>query len=261
MPCPLTKKDKNGNLYVRSPTIEAKIDGAIGQDWTVLSQRARQSDRRSPDFLPNEALLHLIRDALRRQDERVATVLIRTLLKRCEANLKMTVPESGLRNAVSVREETIDALMTMITEDGKPGHEDDLDYFECNFAHAFRTLRINHVRVETAYRKELVELPENEDEDGDLSFDADVLARLSSMARTDANQEHRLMLEELLEKVRNLPEDERKAVILVRIMGYDEESDDKSKRTAATICGVTGRTIRNRLARANKLLKDDGEEV
>jgi DNA-directed RNA polymerase specialized sigma24 family protein len=33
-------------------------------------------------------------------------------------------------------------------------------------------------------------------------------------------------------------------------MGYAEEADDPATRTAATICGVTGRTIRNRLTRA-----------
>jgi DNA-directed RNA polymerase specialized sigma24 family protein len=47
-----------------------------------------------------------------------------------------------------------------------------------------------------------------------------------------------------------LPPDERRAVELCHILGYDEESEDPNKRTAATICGVTGRTIRNRLKRA-----------
>ena len=58
-----------------------------------------------------------------------------------------------------------------------------------------------------------------------------------------------------------LPEDERKAVILVHVMGYDEESDDPDKVTAATICGCTGRTIRNRLTRAAKKLSTLKEEL
>lgn len=257
---PLTKKDKDGNLYVRPPAIETKIDEALKQDWKVLSARTRQTDRRSSDFLPSECIVHLIREAVRRKDDPVATVLVGALLKRCEANLEVTVPDRRLRNAAATREETIDALTIMIAEDGQAGHDSDLDYFECSFAHAFRTLRISRVRAELSYRKDLVELPESEDEDGDASFDADVLARLSRMARIDANQETSLLLEELLERVKDLPEDERKAVILTRIIGYDEESTDKTKRTAATICNVSGRTIRNRLARATKRLKDDGEE-
>ena len=122
------------------------------------------------------------------------------------------------------------------------------------------TLRISRVRAELSYRKDVVELPETENEEGEPSFDADVLARLSSMARIDANQEMRLLLEELLVRVKDLPEDERKAVVLTRIIGLrggiarqdqaDRGNDLQSKR----------RTIRYRLARATKQLQDDGED-
>lgn len=254
MACPLTKKDRDGNPYVRPRAIEVKIDGALGQSWSVLAERAKQNDRQAANFLPSEALVHLVRHAVRRGDERLANALMGPLLKRAEANLKKTVPDSRLRNAEAVREEVIDELVTMVAETCEPGHEDNLDYFECQFGHALRTLRVNHVRKETAYRRELVELPEAQEEaDGDISSEADVLARLSKAARTSASQQHSLELDELIEEVRKLPEGERKAVILVRIMGHDEE-------TAAKICGVTDRAIRYRLARATKRLKDDGED-
>jgi DNA-directed RNA polymerase specialized sigma24 family protein len=57
-----------------------------------------------------------------------------------------------------------------------------------------------------------------------------------------------------LKAIDNLPLDERKAVVLCHVLEYEEESDDPSKTTAATLCGVTGRTIRNRLSRAAKKL-------
>src|SRR6185503_8315076 len=152
MASPLTKKDRNGNLYVRPASIEAKIDEAIKQDWNVVAARARQTDWRSADFLPNEALVHLVRDAVRRKDERLATVLMKPLLQRCEANLKVTISDSSLRNAEAVREDVIDELMLLITEDGLPGHGDDLDYFECNFRRAFRALRVDRLRRETKQR-------------------------------------------------------------------------------------------------------------
>jgi DNA-directed RNA polymerase specialized sigma24 family protein len=44
-------------------------------------------------------------------------------------------------------------------------------------------------------------------------------------------------------------------------MGYAEEADDPAKRTAATICGVTGRTIRNRLTRAAATLSRFKEDL
>jgi DNA-directed RNA polymerase specialized sigma24 family protein len=58
-----------------------------------------------------------------------------------------------------------------------------------------------------------------------------------------------------------LPPEERDAVILCHVMGYPEESDDPAKRTAATICGVTGRTTRNRLKRAAAKLSRFKEDL
>jgi DNA-directed RNA polymerase specialized sigma24 family protein len=73
---------------------------------------------------------------------------------------------------------------------------------------------------------------------------------LSEYLRTPAIPQRALVLREFKEALNALPADERKAVILCHIMGYDQESDDPEKITAATICGVRGRTIRNRLTRA-----------
>jgi DNA-directed RNA polymerase specialized sigma24 family protein len=55
---------------------------------------------------------------------------------------------------------------------------------------------------------------------------------------------------ERLEAIDKLPFDERKVVILCGVLGVKEESDDPTVVTAATLCGVTGRTVRNRLKRA-----------
>ena len=48
---PLIKKDQKGVLYVRPPSIEAKIDEAIVQDWETLSKRVKITDPNDPDFL------------------------------------------------------------------------------------------------------------------------------------------------------------------------------------------------------------------
>jgi hypothetical protein len=136
---PLIKKDQKGVLYVRPPSIEAKIDGALGQDWEVLSKRAKITDPNALDFPPRECLVHLIRDAIRRNDQRLATVLMRPLLLRCAANLLKTVPEGGMRNAAAVREDILSSFQTLFTEEAA---EDALDYFECKFGSAFKSLRL-----------------------------------------------------------------------------------------------------------------------
>jgi hypothetical protein len=181
--------------------------------------------------------------------------MMRHLIIRCEANLRGTVSNGQVLNAAAVREEILSSFGLMFAEDGTDGHEDELDYYECRFGRAFRTFRINHIRSEFSHRRKFTDLPESLDQDGGSSFDDDALARLSDMARTKPAQEDRVYLRQVLKAVSELPPDERRAVVLRRILGYDEESADPSKSTVATICGVEGRTIRNRLSRADKRLK------
>jgi hypothetical protein len=258
---PLVKRTEEGDLYIRPHGIETKIDAALAQDWCSLTKRVRTNDRGSADFTPSECLVHLIRDALRRNDEPRATVLLPLLLARCEADLLRTVPNSRIRNAEAVREEILSDFMLMFTEDGMAGHEDELDYFECKFDHAFRTFRISRVRRELSLRKELVDLPQSTGEEGDETSDDEALSRLSRMVRADGAQEDRVHLRQVLKAVSALPDDQRKTVVLCRILGYEEESTDPSKRTAATICDVKGRTIRNHLSRASKVLKRFQEDL
>ncbi len=252
---PLIKKNQNGEQYTRPPGIETKIDEALGQDVGTLVKRSRVTDSYSPDYLPSECLVHIIRDAIRRGDDRVATALVPLLINRCETNLRLTVLDGQVPSAETVREDILSSFALMFAEDGTDGHEGELDYYECKFGRAFRTLRIDYVRSEFSRRRELTDLPEPTNEEGESSFDSDVLARLSRMARTKPAQEDRIYLPQVLKAVNDLPPDERRAVVLCRLLGYDAESNDPAKRTAATICDVEGRTIRNRLSRADKRLK------
>lgn len=250
---PLLKKNGKGVL-TRPSGIEAKIDAAIAQDWAVLSQRARAVDPGSPDFLPTECLVHLSRDAIRRGDDRVARVLMQQLLNRAEANLLRTVPDTRMRDAEGVRQEILSSLMMMFTQDGSEGHEDELDFYECKFLRALRFLRIDHVRKALASRKELTDLPEASNDQGEAMLDDEMLARLSRMARIGPSQEDRLYLPEVIKALDKLSPDQRRAVVLRRIIGHTEEQ-------TANICEVDKRTIRYRLAAADKQLRKLKEDL
>ena len=128
---PLFKK--NGKAVLTRPQgIEGKIDIALTQDWATLSRRARETNPQSGDFLPSECLVHLIRDAIRRGEDRIARVLMPQLLKRAEANLERTVRTAGY--AMPNRsDENLSDLAMMFTQDGTEGHENELDFDECKF--------------------------------------------------------------------------------------------------------------------------------
>jgi DNA-directed RNA polymerase specialized sigma24 family protein len=74
-------------------------------------------------------------------------------------------------------------------------------------------------------------------------------------------QEWDALREPLVTAIEALPLDERKAVILVHVLGYKEESQDADEETAATRCKCTGRTIRNRLTRAAAKLSRFKEDI
>jgi hypothetical protein len=184
-------------------------------------------------------------------DHRIASLLIRPLLVRCENNLKRTVSESEFRNAEAIRETILSSFQLLFTD---AAVEDALDYYECRFAGAFRALRINHIRAAKTERKDLTDLPQIVNEDGDAMPEDEVFARFSAFARTGPSQENRVYLRQLLKAVDELPPDQRQAVMLRRILGHTEES-------AARLCNVEGRTIRNRLSRADETLKKLKEDL
>jgi hypothetical protein len=238
----------------RPPGIERKIDIALTQDWATLSRRARETNPQSGDFLPSECLVHLLRDAIRCGEDRIARVLMPQLLKRAEANLERTAPDSRMRDAESVRHEILSDLAMMFTQDGTEEHEDELDFYECKFQRALRFLRIDHVRKALSERKELTDLPESGDGQDEPGLDDEMLARLSRMASTGPSQEDALYLPEVIAALDRLPADQKEAVVLRRIIGHKEEE-------VAKILNVEGRTVRNRLSRADKQLKTLKEDL
>jgi hypothetical protein len=245
---PLTKRNSDGVLYTRPPAVETAIDLALKQDPACLNQRIQVLNQDSSGFLSSECLVHLIRDSWRRGDEELMSALIATLLVRCEKTLKAKVPDGRLPNAEQIRENILGDFSLLFIEDGSNGNTNELDYFECRFNLAFRSFYISCVRLELACLGPLEPLPvENE---GAHGSDEIPFTPVPELLRTPATQITDTFWNERLAAINNLPPDERKAVILCGVLGYKEESDDPSITTAATLCGVTGRTIRNRLKRA-----------
>ena len=142
--------------------------------------------------------MHLIRDAIRRGDERIARVLMPQFLIRAEANLLRTVPDTRMRDAESVRQEILSDLALMFTQDGSEGHEDELDYYECKFLRALRFLRIDHVRAGLSRRKVVTDLPEAGNDQGEPTLDDEMLARLSRMASIGPSQEDSVYLPQVI---------------------------------------------------------------
>ena len=191
----------------------------------------------------------------------MANMVLRVLLKRCKAILLSKIPDNKLATAADVREEVLGQFGELFATDGTEENRNNLDFFECRFNQAFSTLRIDLVRREIARLKRFDTLP-NQDDDTLPSPHKEIPARLiEALRRNPEKAESAVLLKEIHEAIDALPDDERKAVILCHVMRHKIESKNPDEVTAATICNVSGRTIRNRLSRAAVKLSIFKEEV
>jgi RNA polymerase sigma factor (sigma-70 family) len=250
---PLDKIAK-GKRLVRDPAIEAAIDLALGQSVETIFTRAAIYDKNSPEYLPSECFVHLIRHARRNSNSQapdllVPNVLLRVLLKRCEKNLSFTV-SSSIATAADLREEILSEFSALFALDGSAQDKHRLDFYEVRFNKAFKLFRITRVSREldrlnrNAPRPaSLQKSPDGTEADVTPSDPADEIAE-------NMNLEDSVFRKQMMNAIRTLPPEERKAVILCKVLGYKVESTDPDEITAAKLCGVSGRTIRTWLSRA-----------
>lgn len=230
---PLTKLKEGGGRYLRPKEVEDALDPALALDRQTQLQRAAISSRDSPDYLRDEVLVHLIREARRQADKSTLNLLVGRLFSRCTSKVRRNEPE--------VLEESLRALGLLIAQDGQ---QDKLDFFECKFERAFSVLCRIARRDITKNHSQLARDPEDAD-----SAEQD----LSKISQTALNPDE---FRKLVLKIEGLEPELREAFVLVCIEQYKIESEDPYEVTAATLCQVEGRTIRNRVTKARSQLAE-----
>ncbi|HWE99765.1 MAG TPA: hypothetical protein VG248_08220 [Caulobacteraceae bacterium] len=260
MALPLTKRKGDGTLYVRPARIEAKIDQARGQAWAVILGWAAEADPKHSNYLPNECLVHFIRKAHCEGAERERDKLLRLLLIRAKRYLDVTLPDHRAPNAAYIRKETLGRLGELFAQDMAGDSPNELDFYECQFKTALGAVRTDLVRLEVKIQRRSRPLPEDEDPADEDSPAADRLSKLA-IERTKQTelQESTVFARQQAERLSILTPGEREAVVL-RAMGYIEESPDPNETTIATLCGITGRAVRYRLKKAGEKLSRLKEE-
>jgi hypothetical protein len=253
---PLTKFDRTGQRYRRPDAIERAIDDSVGLPLDAVRARAGLSAARA-ERLSLEVLLHLVRAAVRRREQRTLSVLVPLLLTRCEAILRKKIPDGSLPNAEEVREVVVQRFTMLLAEDGAADSTTELDYFECRFLHAFRVMQIQAVRTARREARRLAPEPPPvaADDSAAEPTDEEILARLHEACRSAPHQHDDAERGEIARAIDLLPEPQRDAVSLVYLQGMPEDSKNPDELTAAKVCKVTGRTIRNRLREGIETLR------
>jgi RNA polymerase sigma factor (sigma-70 family) len=262
---PLDKIVKGAPLK-RNPVIEATIDAALRQDLGTLVARAAVSDPNSPDYLPSECLVHLIRNALRQSNgppthNTVAHSLLPFLLKRCEANLATKVSNT-IPNAKELREEITSNFAVMFANDLTPEGCPQLDFYEVKFNRVFRLRRIDAVRAALKHINRIAAGPKKDELDEPDTSLEDIAENVAAPDTDPVEGIFRQQMRpRLLAALKALPENERKAFILRYHFDYDIESEDLDVITVATLMKVSGRTIHNWLKRARAKLAEALKEA
>lgn len=245
----LLKVTKGGLGYLRPPDIEARIDAALAQTRDEQIRQARITNQDDPDYMCSECLVHLVREARITGDKGMLDRLLPPLLARCVRRLKMTFP-SSIANAQNVREELLQSFCMLVVHAGTDQDATALDIFECRFNKGFIYLRYKYLRSEKGRAAKFRDLNDARDGEGRPLDPESLLTRLSRAARTPANQEDFVYVADVMKQIQELPEAQRKAILLCGVQGYQPASEDPDEITAATICGISGTAARKNLRKA-----------
>ena len=253
----LTKRKKDGELYVRPRAVETQIADVLHQDEGTVGRRLLVTDKASSEYLCSECLVHLVREGVRVGNECRQNKALRVLLSRCRANLESKVAHS-VPNADDVRNSVLGEFSELLASDACDDGCEELDFYECRFGSAFAALRKDVVYRELRHVNRNLALPDEKEID---VHGGDALERIAE-AFASPDLETSRFRNELASAINNeLTPEEQRAVTLCHGMGYKVESTNPDETTAATLCNCTGRIFRNRLSQAAAKLSRFKEDV
>jgi DNA-directed RNA polymerase specialized sigma24 family protein len=243
-----TRKD-DGSLYQRERRAEEEIHRLCG-----LGQRARRDvllarhPAGDPARLREETLVYALRECAARGDDETAWGIAELLTERVSGHIarqlaKWRLPEEDADDV------TRDLFALLF--DALFSREASAEFWEVRFWVCLDRRLWNLVeKRQASLDSQLSEGSEpTESESGE-----------STLLRLPESGPGPEALAEYGEALTVLAEHERLAVYLKYIEGLPEESDDPNRQSVAKILGVTGRTVRNYLRRAEQKLREWNEK-
>ena len=239
--------------YKRLAKVERQIGEAVKVDGRALVQRSRQRDEAAPDFLSPEALAYFIRRAIRNDEVRIRDDLFRELLERCIPHFRGKFRGFSRED----REDLQGEAQKMIIED-LFAKDDRGDFMQVRFWKYLERKCIDACRVALRQTEDTESL--------ETSYSGDGVSE--GLTELDKQVDHQLSPEELAmisEELERLPSRLRHVFLLRHYVGMKIGSDQLGKPkggelTIAAQFGRMGRTIRNWLNEANRLLAEDREK-
>ncbi len=115
-PRPLTRTDKSGVPYRREPAVEQQLRAALALAPADLVARARISEKGAPEYLQEEALVYLIREAQLNGALGLVDDLTRCLIARCGRFITARVHSLGADDVDDARGDVYAELFSRILD-------------------------------------------------------------------------------------------------------------------------------------------------
>jgi Sigma-70, region 4 len=249
---PLKKCNAHGELYLRRPEIEKKIGilALLSYD-EIISQGSIQQES-DLEYIPSECLLYFIRDWRKSKPSSYYKKLYELLLARVSSYVRNAENGQTILIKNAILEKVSEGFISLLIDDPKDCLY-RLDYYELNFNHALKNLRLSAWRqigrdknasTTTLYEKETGEL-KAEVEHAAGSYDLFNSSNLSS-------KDYRIDLDEAINTLEPI---ERQIIIMYYIDGFSIDSQDPNEITIAKVIGKYEKTVRTYRDKALKKLR------
>lgn len=242
---PLTRRNLQGEVYERLPSVEVQIRTAIALDPESLIELASVREIDSPDYLQEETLVYLIREHHRENRRSLVDSLTEILVRRCSKHIGNLVRGSIEPRYVDdcfrhIIKEVFERILELECDRGDFAQVRFWVFLERQIVEGIK----NYLREET--RDAITTSLET---DRDENPEASVPIELADLRGLSA--EERAMYREGL---RVLKEPLRTAFILRYFEEWQIYSDDTSEPTISRHFNVTPKTIYNWLKKAQQEL-------
>ncbi len=249
LPQPLTRRNRDGQVYQRLAEVDRQISEALGLDDEALRSRLEVRDEESPAFLKEESLVHLIRHHHGAGNRELVNDLAECLLKRCAtwidgklSGLRTDLREDGNSGVVA---EVFDRILDLTDDRG--------DFLQVRF-----WMGIERITVDV-FRKQVSQFDTESSGDydqttiDDLSQRGAVVVPTASAGRpVESEAIDNVLIEAALHQ---LEEPIRSAYLLRHLKDWPIEDQDPAIQTISRHFGKTPRTIRNWLSKADEILE------
>ena len=253
---PLRKHTKGGVLYTRPVEIEKLIVELLKLPFEDLIERAKHRNRKHPEYLPSEVLVHLMRGTRNNNSDEQFNALFSVLFERVSRSCPRAVVHvdggtGEVGNLMDVKEYVLDRFVTLIVKD-RDDYVENLDIFEARFDRAVRLLRKDSFRRVTRHEEPL--RPLEYDESGEVPDDVEEYSALLNAPSMTPEEEitYRLQIRRAID---SLPEMERRVIDMLEAE-LPIESKNPDEPSIAGLLECTPKTVWNRRDRAIRRIRE-----